>query len=75
MYYEEHELCLYIERKLYYNGCLQALETRIEACEDLAAKEKYNVIKVTAEVQISVNSSQRSYTCRIKVLSNYRTKT
>eukprot|EP00105_Crassostrea_gigas_P005452 XP_011419068.1 PREDICTED: oxysterol-binding protein-related protein 9-like isoform X1 [Crassostrea gigas] len=31
---------------------VQALETRIEACEDLAAKEKYNVIKVTAEAMI-----------------------
>ena len=31
---------------------LQGLEARIEACEDLAAKERYNVIKVTAEVKI-----------------------
>ena len=29
---------------------LQSLEDRIELCEDLSAKEKYNVIKVTAEV-------------------------
>ena len=28
------------------------LETRIEACEDVASKEKYNVIKVTANAMI-----------------------
>nr|XP_022314763.1 oxysterol-binding protein-related protein 9-like isoform X2 [Crassostrea virginica] len=31
---------------------VQGLEARIEACEDLAAKERYNVIKVTAEAMI-----------------------
>ncbi|KAK3090477.1 hypothetical protein FSP39_012173 [Pinctada imbricata] len=31
---------------------VKTLETRIEACQDVAAKEKYNVIKVTAEAMI-----------------------
>lgn len=31
---------------------VQTLEKRIEACEDVASKEKYNVIKVTANAMI-----------------------
>ncbi|OWF54381.1 Oxysterol-binding protein-related protein 9 [Mizuhopecten yessoensis] len=33
-------------------GQVQTLQTRIDACEDVAAKEKYNVLKVTAEAMI-----------------------
>jgi hypothetical protein len=31
---------------------VESLEKRIEACEDVAEKEKYNVIKVTANAMI-----------------------
>ncbi|XP_060083643.1 oxysterol-binding protein-related protein 9-like isoform X3 [Ylistrum balloti] len=33
-------------------GQVQTLETRIDACEDVSAKEKYSVLKVTAEAMI-----------------------
>ncbi|XP_069126896.1 oxysterol-binding protein-related protein 9-like isoform X2 [Argopecten irradians] len=33
-------------------GQVQTLDTRIEACEDVSAKEKYSVLKVTAEAMI-----------------------
>ena len=35
----------------YFDFC-QTLEGRIDACEDVSSKEKYNVIKVTANAMI-----------------------
>lgn len=37
---------------IFFCYILKSLEDRIESCEDVASKEKYNVIKVTAEAMI-----------------------